>query len=45
MQDDVPARKVPVWKELAVKDLYPQVISIHPDVMEYLPDLTGSEGK
>lgn len=38
MQDEVPARYVPGWKELAVKDLYPQVVKIHPDILEYLPD-------
>jgi hypothetical protein len=39
---DVPAQKVPTWPELAMKLIYPQVIERHPDLLEYLPEVTGS---
>ena len=37
----VPAQKVPTWPELAMKLIYPQVIERHPDLVQYLPDLSG----
>jgi hypothetical protein len=40
---DVPARKVPTWPELAMKLIYPQVIERHPDLLEYLPEVTGNQ--
>ena len=44
LQKDTPSRKVPLWSELAVKNMYDQIIKLHPDVLEYLPDLQGSDG-
>jgi hypothetical protein len=38
---EVPARKVPHWPELALKNVYHQIINTHPDLKEYLPALTG----
>ena len=38
---EVPARKVPHWPELALKNVYQQLVKTHPDLLEYLPALTG----
>jgi len=38
---EVPARKVPHWPELALKHIYPQITKTHPDILQYLPAITG----
>lgn len=40
---DVPARKVPHWPQLAVKNMYPQMLRLHPGLIDYLPALTGEK--
>lgn len=40
---DVPARLVPHWPELAVKDFYPQLIKELPDLKLYLPEPHGKK--
>ncbi len=36
---DVPARRVPHWPELALKNVYDTIVGMHPDMKDYLPDL------
>ena len=37
LQKDVPARKVPMWPQLAIKRVFDQIIALHPDHMTFLP--------
>ena len=43
LQKDTPAKKVPMWPELSVKNCYPTVVKNNPEVLDYLPDLHGKE--
>ena len=42
---DVPARRVPHWPEMAVKTIYPQMIAMHPDLLDYLLEPHGNKVK
>ena len=35
---DVPAQRMPHWTEMAVKIIYPHLVAIHPDLLDYLPE-------
>ena len=43
-QRDVPARYIPRWPELCVKVIYPQLINTHPELKNYLPEVSGPKG-
>ena len=45
LQKDVPAKKIPGWPELSVKNCYSTVIQNCPEALEYLPDPFGKEQK
>ena len=45
LQSQVPARHIPLWPQLALNNTYPQLVERHPDIRDYLPDPSGSEGK
>ena len=43
LQRDVPARHMPHWPELSVKTIHPQMLKMHPDLAQYLPDVQGND--
>ena len=43
LQKDVPAKKIPSWIELSVKNCYDTVIQNVPEALDYLPDPHGKE--
>ena len=43
LQKDVPAKKIPSWGELSVKNCYENVIQNVPQALDYLPDPHGKE--
>ena len=45
LQSQVPARHIPQWPQLALNITFPQLLARHPELQEYLPDKSGSEGK
>ena len=45
LQKNVPAKKIPSWPELSVKNCYANVIESCPEALEYLPDPHGKEQK
>ena len=45
MQKDVPARKVPGWPELSVKECYPKAIKNLPNLAIHLPDPWGRDNR
>jgi len=38
LQKDVPNRSVPKWPQLALKNIYSDVIKAYPELLEYFPD-------
>jgi hypothetical protein len=42
-QKDVPARVVPQWNELSVKECYPKAVETLPGLIDYLPDPWGKD--
>ena len=45
LQKDVPARKVPMWPQLAMNRVFDQIIALHPDLHDYLPEPTSEDEK
>jgi hypothetical protein len=45
LQKNVPAKKVPAWPELSVKQCYGIIAANCPEALDYLPDLHGKEQK
>ena len=42
-QKDTPARIVPQWNELSVKECYPKAIETLPGLRDYLPEPYGKD--
>ena len=45
LQKDVPAKRIPGWPELSVKNCYGMITQNCPEALEYLPDPHGKEQK
>ena len=41
LQKEVPVRKVPHWPQLALKIIYPQIVKMAPDILDFMPELEG----
>ena len=39
--NQVPMIKVPNWKELALKFIHPQILKMHPDIVDYHQEIKG----
>ena len=45
LQKNVPAHKVPMWPQLAMNRVFDQIIALHPDLHDYLPEPTSEDEK